>query len=301
MSEPHSPRGLLGATGLWTIQLEGLPSSALRETVQEIEALGWPALWIPETFGREALSASALLLSATERLVVVTGIATIWGRDPSTAAMGHRTLTEAFPERFAFGLGISHPNLVGARGHTWAKPVTAMREYLDTMDMIQYRSVQPTTAMYRLLAALQPRMLALSAEKAAGVHTYLVTPEHTATAREILGPNPVLAPEQMVILQDDPAEARRIARLYLAPYLAQPNYQNSLRRLGFTDDDFEGGGTDGLIDALVAWGAEDAILKRIQAHHDAGADHVCVQPVADPTQGFPIASIRRLSEALLPT
>ena len=200
MTEPPSPGGLLGATGLWTIQLEGLPSGALRETVQEIEALGWPALWIPETFGREALSASALLLSATERLVVVTGIATIWGRDPSTAAMGHRTLTEAFPERFAFGLGISHPNLVGARGHTWAKPVTAMREYLDTMDMIQYRSVQPTTAMYRLLAALQPRMLALSAERAAGAHTYLVTPEHTAAAREILGPNPVLAPEQMVIL-----------------------------------------------------------------------------------------------------
>ena len=113
--------------------------------------------------------------------------------------------------------------------------------------------------------------------------------------------SPVLAPEQMVILQDEPAEARRIARLYLAPYLAQPNYQNSLRRLGFTDDDFGGGGTDGLIDALVAWGAEDAIVKRIQAHHDAGADHVCVQPVADPTQGFPIASIRRLSEALLRT
>jgi probable F420-dependent oxidoreductase len=154
--------------------------------------------------------------------------------------------------------------------------------------------------MYRLLAALQPRMLALSAEKAAGAHTYLVTPEHTATAREILGPKPVLAPEQMVILQDDPAEARRIARLYLAPYLAQPNYQNSLRRLGFTDDDFEGEGTDGLIDALVAWGDEDAILKRVQAHRDAGADHVCVQPLADPTQGFPIASIRRLSEHCLP-
>ena len=192
--------------------------------------LAW--LWIPETFGREALSASTLLLSATERLVVVTGIATIWGRDPSTAAMGHHSLTEAFPERFVFGLGISHPNLVGARGHTWAKPVTAMRQYLDAMDTIQYRSVQPTTPMYRLLAALQPRMLALSAEKAAGAHTYLVTPEHTATARQILGPNPVLAPEQMVILHDDPAEARRIAR---------------------------------------------------------------------PTQGFPIASVRRLSEALLPT
>jgi probable F420-dependent oxidoreductase len=195
---------------LWTIQLEGLPSGALRETVQEIEALGWPALWIPETFGREALSASTLLL-------------------------------------------------------------------------------------------MQPRMLALSAEKAAGAHTYLVTPEHTATAREILGPKPVLAPEQMVILHDDPTEARRIARLYLARYLAQPNYQNSLRRLGFTDDDFEGDGTDKLIDALVAWGDEGAILKRLQAHRDAGADHVCVQPVADPSQGFPIASIRRLSEALLPT
>ena len=231
--------------------------------------------------------------------------------------MGHRTLTEAFPERFVFGLGISHPNLVGARGHTWAKPVTAMREYLSIlMPLLRDREVdyegETLTGRFRLaipepqsppvlLAALQPRMLALSAERAAGAHTYLVTPEHTATAREILGPNPVLPPEQMVVLQDDPAEARRIARLYLAPYLAQPNYQNSLRRLGFTDDDFGGGGTDGLIDALVAWGAEDAILKRIQAHHDAGADHVCVQPLADPTQGFPIVPIRRLSEALLPT
>src|SRR5439155_20420173 len=134
MSEPHSSRGLLAATGLRTIQLEGLPSGALRETVQEIEALGWPALWIPETFGREALSASTLLLSATERIVVVTGIATIWGRDPSTAAMGHHSLTEAFPERFVFGLGISHPNLVGARSHTWAKPVTAKRQYLAAMN-----------------------------------------------------------------------------------------------------------------------------------------------------------------------
>jgi probable F420-dependent oxidoreductase len=283
------------------MELERLPCNVARETAREIESLGWPSLWIPEALGREALTTSALLLSATERLVVVTGIATIWGRDAVTAATAHRTLTEAFPERFVLGLGVSHEVLVsGARGHNYAKPLTAMSNYLDAMDACPYQSVAPTTPLRRLLAALQPRMLRLSARKADGAHPYLVTPEHTAAAREILGDGPILAPEQKVVLEKDPAEARRIARSYLAFYFSLPNYRNNLLALGFNDEDIEGQGSDRAVDALVAWGDEEAVAKRVQAHRDAGADHVCIQPLGDPAEGFPMDTVRRLSDAFLP-
>ena len=293
----------IGRVGLWTFQLDTLPMAKAQETAAEIEELGYGAIWVPEAAGRDALVNSALLLSGTRRIAVATGIATIWGRDPSTAAMGHRTLTEAFPERFVFGLGISHPNLVGARGHTWAKPVTAMRQYLDTMDKAPFMAIPapPESPPRKVLAALGPKMLELASMRTDGAHPYFVPVEHTAFARRELGEVPLLAPEQAVVLETDPEKARAIARNHMRIYLGLPNYTNNLRRMGFSDEDIDNGGSDRLVDAIVAWGDIDTVVSRVKAHHDAGADHVCVQPVADPTQGFPIATIRRLSEALLPS
>jgi probable F420-dependent oxidoreductase len=288
----------LGRIGLWTGGLEGLPREQL-VVVAEIDEHGWTALWIPETLGREAFTHASLILHATRWITVATGIASIWGRDAITAAAGHRTLTEAFPERFVLGLGVSHHTLVeGARGHAYSKPYTAMKNYLAAMDAIPYRSVEPAAPLRRVIAALGPKMLALSAEQTDGAHPYLQTPEHTAAAREALGVGPVLAPEQMVVLEPDAEKARKIARRHLKTYLQAPNYQNNLRRLGFTDDDMADGGSDKLVDAIVAHGSEDDIGARVQEHRDAGADHVAVQPLPS-SRDFPMEQIRRLAVALI--
>lgn len=289
----------LGRIGLWTGALEGLGREQLVDVVAEIDELGWSALWIPETLGREAFTHASLILHATRRITVTTGIASIWGRDAITAAAGHRTLTEAFPERFVLGLGVSHHMLVeGARGHSYTRPYSAMKDYLTAMDTIPYRSVEPIAPLRRVIAALGPKMLALSAEQADGAHPYLQTPEHTAIAREALGAGPVLAPEQMVVLEADAVRARTIARRHLKTYLQAPNYQNNLRRLGFTDDDMADGGSEKLVDAIVAHGSEDDIAARVKEHRDAGADHVAVQPLPS-SREFPMDQVRRLAAALI--
>lgn len=289
----------LGPIGLWTGSFETLPYPALRDAVAEIEELGWPSVWIPETVGREIFTHSTLLLAATSRLTVATGIASIWGRDATATAAFHRTITEAFPERFVLGLGVSHHMIVeDVRGHSYSRPLAAMRDYLAAMDKIPYRSVAPTAPLRRVLAALGPKMLALAAEQTDGAHPYLVSPEHTAIAREALGAGKILAPEQMVVLETDTDTARALARKHLARYLAAPNYQNSLRRLGFSDDDIADGGSDKLVDSIVVHGSEEDVRARVQEHRDAGADHVCVQPLPA-GRDFPMEDVRRLANALL--
>jgi probable F420-dependent oxidoreductase len=248
------------------------------------------------------LSNAGLLLGATRRLIVATGIANIWVRDALAMVAGQYTLAEAYPERFLLGLGVSHAPLIeGMRGHQYQRPLAAMGHYLQAMDEVvtAYRAVPPATPPPRVLAALGPKMLALAAERAQGAHTYFVPPEHTAQARDQLGSDLWLIPEQAVILEHDPEQARELARRHTSRYLRLPNYTNNLRRLGFDDEDLGGSGSDRLVDAVVAWGSEETIVSRVRAHLDAGADHVCVQVLDPDRRGLPAPQWRRLAAALL--
>jgi probable F420-dependent oxidoreductase len=289
----------LGTTGIWTTQLENLPAIKAQEAVAELEELGFGTLWFGEAMGREALTNAGLLLAGTDRIVIATGIANIYGRDPVTMAAAQKTLAEAYPNRFLLGLGVSHVPLVEQlRGHRYDKPIPAMRAYLDAMDQAPYHAVLPPTKPLRVLAALGPKMLQLSAERADGAHPYNTTPKHTAEARALLGTGPYLCPEQAVILETDSAKARAIARKFLAIYLTLPNYTNNWLRLGFQESDFSNGGSDKLIDAVVAWGDLKSVLNRIREHHSAGADHVCIQVLTDDPKTFPIREYRELASAI---
>jgi probable F420-dependent oxidoreductase len=285
--------------GLWTGALDAVPTARARELAAELEELGYGTLWIPEVAGRDPFVHLALILASTKRLIGATGIANIWARDAVTTSGAVKALTEAFPERMLLGLGVSHQNLVNdLRGHNYDKPLTAMREYLAAMDSAPYSAFRPTTPVRRVLAALRPKMLRLSADQADGAHPYFVTPEHTAKARETLGAGPLLCPEQAVVLESDPAKAREIGRIYTSVYLAQPNYVNSILELGFAEEDLADGGNDAFVDALVAWGDEEAILTRVRAHLDAGADHVAVQALAPGRRDVPDKQWRDLAPAL---
>jgi len=290
----------IGRVGIWTFQFELQPAARVRAAAAEIDALGYGALWIPEALGREAFSHAALLLASTRRIPVATGIANIWARDAMTMASGQRALAEAYPDRFLLGIGVSHAPLVeGVRGHRYQRPLSTMRAYLDAMDRAPYLAPEPAAAPQRVIGALAPKMLALAAERAAGAHPYFVPPEHTRAARAILGTGPLLAPEQAVVLETDAAKARQIARVHMATYLGLPNYVNNLRRLGFDDADQANGGSDRLVDAIVAWGDHDAIAARVHAHLDAGADHVCIQVLDADPRALPLAQWRTLAAALL--
>ena len=289
----------LGPVGVWTTQLETLPAARAQETAAELEELGYKTLWFGEAFGREALTAAAVLLAGTKRMVIATGIANIYGRDPVTMAAAQKALAEAYPNRFLLGLGVSHVPLVEQlRGHRYERPLPAMRAYLDAMDSAPYQSVLPSIKPLRVLAALGPKMLRLSAERADGAHPYNTTPEHTAQARELLGVGPYLCPEQAVILETDSSKARAVAREFLRIYLTLPNYTNNFLRLGFTEDDFKNGGSDKLIDAVIAWGDLKSVLNRVQEHRSAGADHVCIQVLTQERRGFPLREYRELAAAL---
>ena len=290
----------LGRIGVWYGGLDLLPASLGLETAQRIEELGYGALWIAEGLGREPFAWAGSLLSATKTMPIATGIASIYARGAMTMVAGQRTLAEAFPDRFLLGMGVSHEIIVeGVRGANYSRPYSDMVAYLDQMDQVPYRAQMPATDPGRVLAALGPKMLKLSAEKANGAHPYFIPPEHTAEARAIVGPDSLVAPEQMVVLETDPTEARRIARTYMSIYLERPNYFNNLRRLGFTEDDWSNGGSDRLVDAIVAWGDEDAIAARVKAHHDAGADHVCIQVLNADARKSAAPILERLAPALL--
>ena len=290
----------LGRVGIWTFALDLQPIARARELAAELEELGYGAIWVPDAIGRDPLVHAALLLGGTRRITVATGIAQIYGRDAMTMTGGWKTVSDAFPGRFVLGLGVSHqPMVEGLRGQTYGPPLTAMREYLDRMDSAMYVAAEPAEPPRRVLAALGPKMLALAAERADGAHPYNVPPEHTARAREILGPEKLLAPEQAVVLETDPVEARRIARAHMAIYLDLPNYMNNLRRFGIRDDDIADGGSDRLVDTLVAWGDVGAIRSRVRQHLDAGADHVAVQVLKSERTQVPMDDWRELAPTLL--
>jgi probable F420-dependent oxidoreductase len=290
----------IGRVGIWTFALDQQPAATSGEAAAELEELGYGAIWVPEAVGREALANAGLLLAATERMVIGTGIANIWMRHPMAAAAGWRTLNEAYDNRFLMGLGVSHAPSVGRMlGETWDKPLARMRSYLDGMDEAIFLAAQPAVPPSRVLAALGPKMLDLARERALGAHPYFVPVEHTAFARERLGNGPLLAPEQAVVLETDPDTARQIARTHTAGYLRLPNYANNLMRMGFAEDELADGGNDRLVDAIVAWGDVDTIAERVKAHHDAGADHVCLQVIEADQRALPMDAWRRLAEALL--
>ena len=285
----------IGRVGIWTFAFEMQSAARAREAAAELEALGYGAIWIPEAIGREALTNAGVLLAATRRIVIATGIANIWVRDATAMAAAQKTLAEAYDDRFLLGMGVSHAPLVTMRGHDYAKPFTAMKNYLDAMDMAPFTATPPATPPKRVLAALAPKMLALAAERTWGAHPYFVPPEHSAYARERLGRGPLLAPEQAVVFETDPAKARSVARTHMAMYLTLPNYVNNLKRLGFTDDDIANGGSDRLVDAIVVWGTVADVVKRVRAHHDAGADHVCIQVLDADPRVLPMRQWRELT------
>lgn len=287
----------LGRLGVWTF-LDLMSAAEAATFAQQLEAWGYSALWIPEAIGRDPFAFLGYLAARTERLRLATGIANIYARDPMTMRAIQQTMAELSGGRFVLGLGVSHAHLVsGVRGHEYRKPIPVMREYLAAMRAALYRGIEPAAEAPIVLAALRPAMLRLAREQARGAHPYFTTPEHTARARAILGPDAWLAPEQMVLLDTDAGRARATARATMQIYLGLPNYQNNLKWLGFEEADFADGGSDRLVDAIVAWGDEAAIAARVRAHHDAGADHVCIQPLRP--DGVPGPDLRLL-EALAP-
>jgi probable F420-dependent oxidoreductase len=281
--------------GVWLGPLALLPAAEEREAVQELEELGYGAFWFGEGPGtREALVHAATLLSWTTRAVVVSGVANIYVRDPMAMANGARALADAFPGRFLLGVGVSHAPTVADRGHSYGPPIETMRDYLDGMETCLYRPPEPASPAGVILAALGPRMLRLAAERTSGAHPYFTPPAHTVVAREVLGRDRLLAPEQGFLLEGDPDEARRLARLHASYYLRLDNYRRSMLRLGFTEDDVAGDGSDRLVDAIVSWGDPEAVRDRVRAHLEAGADHVCVQAVGPE----PLEALRRLAPAV---
>lgn len=269
----------IGRLGVWT-WTDGLTSSELAEFARQLEEWNYSALWFPEARGREAFSQASWLLSSTRRLVIATGIANIYARDAQASAAAHQTLNEQSGGRFLLGLGVSHRPLVEKlRGHDYSKPLTYMREYLEKMKQAAYDAPKPERAGEIVIAALGNKMLELAASHCDGAHPYNVTPEHTERARKILGSGKSLYVEQKILLESDAGRARELARQALKPYLKLPNYRNNLLTLGFDEDDLDSG-SDRLMDAMVAWGDERALRRRIHEHWEAGADHVCIQPVS---------------------
>jgi probable F420-dependent oxidoreductase len=284
----------LSGVGIWSSQLRyGNPAESA-EAAAELEDLGYTALWIPDV-GGPVLDSVAHLLASTKHTVIATGILNLWMHEPSEVAASYASLTNTHGDRFLLGIGVSHAPLIDSKEPgRYRKPLAATRSFLDALDAAE----QPVPAKNRVLAALGPKMLELAATRARGAHPYLVTPEHTHQAREVLGEGPLLLPEQAVLLTDDAEQARAVGTDWLRAYLALPNYANNLLRSGFSADDLSSV-SDRLFDAIIAWGDEDAIVRRVNEHRAAGADHVCVQVLTADPREFPRAQWRRLAAALL--
>lgn len=285
----------LGRFGLWAGGADGLPAADLEALGQAVEAAGIPAVWVAEGIGRDSLLTSAILLSATNELRVGTAVTITWSRSPIMMVAGQQSLSEWFPDRFTLGLGVSHALMNQMRNLEYATPYQHLSEYLADMDKVNYGSV-PAPSTRTLLGAQGPRMLALAAEHLDGALPYLGTPEHTAQVRAILGPDAIVAPEQGIVLSTDAEEARSIARASLSIYIDNfPNYYKNWFRLGFDESDLADHGSDRLIDALVAWGDEEAAITRIRAHLEAGADHVVIQ-VLSPDHRLTPEAIQRVAD-----
>ncbi len=278
----------LGRLGVWYFT-EAMSAQDAATATKRIEELGYAALWIPETVGRDPFSHAAWLLANTTRLVLATGIANIYNREPGVTLQAQMTLAEQSGDRFLLGLGVSHRPLVeGVRGLTYGKPVATMRTYLEQMAASRYVGPHPDTAPRIVLAALGPHMLALARNASDGAHPYFSSPAHTRMARDILGPDKWLCVEQKVVMTPDADTARKVARTVAKTYQALPNYRNNWLRMGLTEQDITDEGSDAFIDATFAWGDASAVRDRIAEHFDAGASHVCIQPVRpDGTIGTP--------------
>ncbi len=284
----------LGRIGIWCGPLRRGDRRGAIAAAQAIQRLGFATAWMPG--GEEGLAERVGdLLGATTALQLATGIVTVWDHPAEAAARLFRETEVRFPGRFLLGVGIGHEPLVSVRyPGRYEHPVATVERYLLDLD----RAEVPVPIPRRLLAAFGPRMLDLAARRTAGAHPYLVTPGHTRFARQVLGAGPLLAPEQHVVLEGDPARARAVAREYLTTYWTLPNYIANFRRMGFDDVDFEGGGSDRLVDELVAWGGPDVVLDRVEQHFAAGADHVAVQVLVPGRAGFPVAGWEELADAV---
>jgi probable F420-dependent oxidoreductase len=292
---PGALEKLRHSVGLWTMSLDSQSPARTVEIARDIESMGYRALWVPEAMGRESFTNAALLLAGTRSLVVATGIANIWARDAVASASAAKTLTAAYDERFVLGLGVSHEPLVQRlRGHQYETPYQVMRDYLLAMDRAPMMASEGSVTPSRVIAALGPKMLELSATQANGAHPYLVMPAHTAQARALVG-DQFLGVEQSVVLGQDREEFLRRAHEHLNFYTGLPNYQNSWKRQGFSDDDFVRGGSERLCDALVVHGDEATVLARVQEHLDAGADHVCLQVLGSEFGDVPLDEWRQLA------
>ncbi len=287
----------LTGTGIWDTAMRFGDPVAAADHAAELEELGYSAVWMPDA-GGDLFGALSSLLATTKSITVASGILNLWMQDPVNTAARFQELVAIYGPRLLIGIGVSHAQLVDStEPGRYDRPLAHMRTFLDELDA----APRPLSVGDRLLAALGPRMLELARDRAGGAHPYLVSPEHTAFARQILGPGPLLAPEQAVILETDPTRARALARKNMMLYFALPNYVNNWRRLGFSEADVTAPGSDRLIDAMVAWGDEQAIEDRVRAHRDAGADHVCIQTVIereDPSV-FPVEQWRRLAPVLV--
>ncbi len=283
----------LTGVGIWSSQLRYGDAGESADAAAELEELGFTALWIPDV-GGPVLDAVSHLLAATGRIVIATGILNLWMHAPGDVADTFAALSDEHGGRFLLGIGVSHAPLIDAgQPGRYRKPLAATASYLDGLDA----APRPVPVESRVLAALGPKMLELSASRSRGAHPYLVTPEHTAYARSVLGDGPLLLPEQGVILCDTYDEARRIGTDTLRAYLSMPNYANNMLRSGFSEDDVTQV-SDRLFDALIAWGDEEAVMRRVAEHQAAGADHVCVQVLTDDPRAFPREQWRRLAAAI---
>jgi probable F420-dependent oxidoreductase len=283
-----------GTFGVWTFDFEDQPAALIRDSVQELEELGWRALWIPELLGREAFSHAGYLLSCTERMNVINGIAQIWSRGAFWTHGASVLLADAYPGRYVLGLGF------GGSERPGATPMAAMTAYLDELDAVTSPNPAPKVPAPRILAAYGPRMLALARDRSAGAHCYKVNVAHTAQSREILGPDAFLGVEHAVLFETDPAKARAVAREHLAAYLAGQYNVAKFRRLGYSEQDLSDGGSDRFIDDFVFWGDLDTIAGKLQAHVQAGADHVGIQVIGIKPGQTAMPYWRMLAEAVLP-
>ena len=291
-------RRSLARSGIWAPPPERF-GMAPWELAAAVDKLGFGSLWIGGShLAPDAFTQLVTLLDGSSRLVIGTGIASIWGREPSDMRQGADTLAKGFPGRFILGLGVSHAPAVEKLGHSYQRPYSAMARYLAEMDHPAGHSAEPRAGERapRILAALGPRMLELSRDEADGAHPYFVPVEHTSFARQVLGPEPLLIPEMAVVLNQDRSEALAAARAYTARYLQLPNYVSNLRRFGYGTEDTEGAGSERLIDAIIPHGPS-VIAERTRQHLRAGADHVLLQPLgAD--GGFAFSGLAPLAEAL---
>jgi probable F420-dependent oxidoreductase len=286
----------LSGTGIWSGGLRYGDAAEAIDAAAELESLGYSALWIPDA-GGDLFDAVERLLGATTRITLATRILNLWMHSPEDTAGTFARFTDVCGARLLAGIGVSHAPLVDAsEPGRYRTPLASTARFLDGLDAAD----RPLPSDQRVLAALGPKMLQLARERTAGTHPYNVTPEHTAEAREVIGPDGLVLPEQAVALEQDPSRARAMGRAHLLHYFSLPNYVNNLRRLGFSDGDFAEGGSDRLVDALVAWGDEESIRKRIDLHRAAGADHVCIQVLSDSgVAGLPLAQWRQLAPVLI--